>query len=125
MRERLSEGQVRAHLVKRVREIGGEIRKVGWVGRNNAPDELVMLPERFRDLATLGPLMQLCIQAGTAPATTAAHSTFVELKAEGLAATFPNDAHERAQWREHERMRGFGLKVVVIDSIEGVEELLR
>jgi hypothetical protein len=93
------EGQVRAHLVKRVKEVGGEIRKVQWVGRKSAPDELVMLPAISPYHGDDG------------------KSVFVELKATGLAATFPNDAHER--------MRKFGLRVVVIDSIEGVEELLR
>jgi len=101
------EGQVRAHLVKRVKEVGGEIRKVQWVGRKSAPDELVMLPAISPYHGDDG------------------KSVFVELKATGLAATCPNDAHERAQHREHERMRKFGLRVVVIDSIEGVEELLR
>lgn len=40
MRER----EVEAHLVKRVKELGGECRKVGWVGRHGAPDRFVMLP---------------------------------------------------------------------------------
>ena len=121
----LRESKIEAHLIKRVKEIGGETRKVQWIGRDGAPDRLVMLPERFRDLATLSPLMQICIQVGAVPESIPACSMFVELKAEGLAATFPNDAHERTQWREHERMRGYGLRVEVIDSIEGVEELLR
>lgn len=42
MRER----DIEAHLVRRVKELGGEIRKVSWVGRVNAPDRLVLLPER-------------------------------------------------------------------------------
>jgi hypothetical protein len=40
MRER----QIEAYLVKRVKAMGGEVRKVQWVGRNGAPDRLVMLP---------------------------------------------------------------------------------
>lgn len=108
----MREGQVRAHLVKRVKEIGGEIRKVQWVGRKNAPDELVMLPFRW-------------IGHPSWRAKFEARAIFIELKATGLATTFPADAHERAQWREHERMRKFGLRVEVIDSIEGVEDLLR
>jgi hypothetical protein len=42
---------------------------------------------------------------------------WVELKATGVA---PEDY----QLREHKRMRKMGQRVVVIDSIEGVEELL-
>ena len=40
------------------------------------------------------------------------------------AATFPSNDHERQQAREHERMRAMGQRVVVIDSLSGVEELL-
>ena len=96
MRER----EIEAYLVKRVKEVGGECRKVQWIGRHGAPDRLVMLPD-------------------TGNAT-----IWVELKAEGLAALFPHTPHERQQHREHERMRAMGQRVVVIDSIEGVEELL-
>lgn len=42
MRER----DIEAHLVRRVKELGGEIRKVAWPGRRGAPDRLVMLPGR-------------------------------------------------------------------------------
>lgn len=118
------ERDIERHLVKRVKALGGETRKVQWIGRDGAPDRLVMLPERFRDLTTLSPLMQICIQVGAVPESIPARSMFVELKAEGLAATFPNNAHERAQHREHERMRSFGLRVEVIDSLAGVEALL-
>ena len=40
MRERVIE----QHLVRRVKELGGEVRKVGWIGRSGAPDRLVLLP---------------------------------------------------------------------------------
>lgn len=88
MRER----DIEAHLVKRVREIGGEVRKVGWIGRVNAPDRLVMLPGR--------------------------REVWVELKATGETPT-------AQQIREHNRMRRFGLLVKVVDSIDGVEELIK
>ncbi len=91
------ESDVEAHLVKRVKELGGECRKVTWIGRNGAPDRLVMLP---------------------------GVTVWVELKAEGLAALFPHTPHERQQHREHERMRAMGQRVVVIDNYAGVEELL-
>lgn len=44
MRER----NIEAHLVKRVKELGGEIRKTQFVGHPGAPDRFVMLPARTR-----------------------------------------------------------------------------
>lgn len=42
MRER----DIERALVKRVRQLKGEVRKVKWIGRRGAPDRLVMLPRR-------------------------------------------------------------------------------
>ena len=84
------EKDIEKHLTNRVIEVGGEIRKVRWIGRRGAPDRLVMLPNRV---------------------------VWVELKA-------PGKHPESHQQREHDRMRRFGCDVIVIDSIEGVEELL-
>lgn len=39
------ERDIEAYLVKRVKLLGGEVRKVAWVGRRGAPDRLVMLPQ--------------------------------------------------------------------------------
>ena len=86
----MRESQIEKHLVNRVKELGGEVRKVKWLGRDGAPDRIVMMPE------------------GT---------VWVELKA-------PGKKPEPHQAREHERMRKMGQLVVVIDSIEGIEELL-
>jgi hypothetical protein len=97
------ERDIERHLVKRVKELGGEVRKVQWIGRRGAPDRLVMLPPWPADGANLDPIPR---------------STWVELKAPGI----KPEAH---QLREHDRMRAMGQRVVVIDSIEGVEELLR
>jgi hypothetical protein len=102
------ERDIEAHLVKRVEELGGEVRKVKWGGRRGAPDRLVMLP----------------FHAERVGRSSACRTVWVELKAPGKKATFPDDERERAQHREHERMRKMGQCVVVIDSIEGVEELL-
>ncbi len=96
MRER----DIEAHLVRRVKELGGEVRKVKWIGRRGAPDRLVMLPKPAGK--TSWPLSQ---------------AIFVELKAPGKKA-------EPHQLREHKRMQGRGQRVVVIDSIEAIEELL-
>lgn len=41
----MRESQVEAHLVKRVKALGGEVRKVKWIGRRGAPDRVVMLPD--------------------------------------------------------------------------------
>jgi hypothetical protein len=107
------ESQIEKRLVKRVKEEGGLVRKVQWSGVNGAPDRLVMLPgcedggigytDTWRDPATI----------------------WAEIKPPGGAATFPKNAHERAQHREHERMRKMGQRVVVIDSYEQIEELLK
>ena len=98
----MREAEVEAHLVKRVRELGGEVRKVQWIGRNGAPDRLVMLPPELKDGRATSP---------------AYRTIWVELKAPGAKA-------RPSQVREHERMRSMGQRVVVIDSIDGVEELL-
>ena len=42
MRER----DVEQYLVEQVKAKGGEVRKVKWIGRNGAPDRIVMLPDR-------------------------------------------------------------------------------
>lgn len=97
MRER----EIERHLVRRVKEQGGEVRKVQWIGRRGAPDRLVMLP--YGEISNGW--------------TRFATSCWVELKA-------PGKKPEAYQLREHERMRKMGQRVVVIDSLEGVEELL-
>jgi len=104
MRER----DIERHLVKRVKELGGEVRKVKWIGRNGAPDRLVMVATRAR----------FDLPLSNALSVRPALSVWVELKATGV-------KPEPHQIREHIRMRSMGQRVVVIDSIEGVEELLR
>ena len=90
----MRESEIEKYLVKRVKALGGEVRKVSWIGRRGAPDRLVMAPcDHFR-----------------AP-------VWVELKATGKKT-------EPHQVREHARMRKMGQRVVVIDSIEQIEELL-
>jgi hypothetical protein len=93
----MRESDIEEYLVERVRKLGGELRKVKWIGRNGAPDRLVMLPDR---------------------------TVWVELKAPGLAALFPHTPHERQQHREHVRMRAMNQRVEVVDSYQGVDEVL-
>ena len=95
MRER----DIEAYLVKRVKAMGGEVRKVQWVGRRGAPDRLVMLPFAKGD--------QWCHSC----------TIWVELKAPGV-------KPESYQLREHERMRKMGQRVEVIDSLQRVDEVL-
>lgn len=40
----MKESVIERHLVQRVTELGGEVRKVQWIGRRGAPDRFVMLP---------------------------------------------------------------------------------
>jgi streptogramin lyase len=40
----IRESQIERHLVKQVKAMGGEVRKVQWIGRRGAPDRLVMMP---------------------------------------------------------------------------------
>lgn len=100
MRER----DIEDYLVKRVNAMGGEVRKVKWIGRTGAPDRLVMLPVQSRRLVNTGEWSDHI-------------SIWVELKAPGQKA-------KPHQVREHERMRRMGQRVEVIDSLEGVEALL-
>ena len=99
MRER----DIESYLVNRVKAVGGEVRKVQWIGRVAAPDRLVMLPKT----AHHGP-----------------RTIWVELKNPETVKTFPADARERAQAREHRRMRELGQRVEVIGTLEAVEEIL-
>lgn len=101
----MRESLIEKHLVKRVKELGGEVRKVQWIGRNGAPDRLVMLPDRHPEWA-------LCSILELLPQT-----VWVELKATDVKA-------EPHQLREHKRMEALGQRVVVIDSIDAVEALL-
>jgi hypothetical protein len=86
----------RATLEERVKQLGGIVRKVEWIGHRGAPDRMVAWPSR--PLGVSFPF-------------------FVELKA-------PGQKPEPHQEREHARMREAGLNVVVIDSFEGVDALL-
>lgn len=103
----MRESDIEDYLVKRVKAVGGEVRKVQWIGRNSAPDRLVMLP--FKESLYSGRLKT---------------TVWVELKNPETIKTFPADARERAQAREHRRMRELGQRVEVIGTLEGVEALL-
>ena len=116
----MRESDIEAHLVARVKALGGEIRKVVWVGRQGAPDRLVMLPYRSPKLVAAFKHFRLPTD-DIKPSQT----VWIELKNPETIKTFPANAHERKQHREHERMRAMGQRVEVIGTIEQVEELLR
>lgn len=82
------EGKIEKALCDRVKALGGEVRKVQWIGRRGAPDRLVLLPGRH---------------------------VFVELKRLGAVP----EAH---QSREFSRLVMAGFDVVVIDSLEQIDE---
>ena len=108
------EAKIEKYLCDRVKMLGGEVRKVKWIGRRGAPDRLVMLPEVRRRVRHDGP-------KGTTYANKlirAAATIWVELKA-------PGKEPEPHQAREHKRMRDMGQRVEVIDSMEGVDNLLK
>lgn len=92
----MRESAIESYLVKRCTAY--ELRKVKFIARNGAPDRVLMAP--------------------------GGRIVWIEVKAEGLGAKFPSNAHERAQHREHERLRAMGQRVVVIDSLAGVDGLL-
>lgn len=43
----MRENIIEEYLVERVKALGGEVRKLRWVGRRGAPDRLVLLPGRL------------------------------------------------------------------------------
>lgn len=92
----MREASIESYLVRRAREEGDEVRKVKWIGRASAPDRLLLV-----------------------------RKIWVEVKRPGGKAKFPSDARERAQEREHKRLRDAGHRVEIVDSYEGVEELLK
>lgn len=102
--KRILERDIERYLVKRVKELGGEVRKVQWVGQRNAPDRVVMLPMGHWKYGV---------------------SVWVEVKNPETIKTFPANPHERAQAREHERMRTLGQRVEVVGTYEDVERILR
>lgn len=43
----MRESEIERYLARRVGQRGGEVRKVRWIGRRNAPDRLVLLEYAF------------------------------------------------------------------------------
>lgn len=107
------ETDIEGYLVQRVEAIGGMARKFVSPGHDKVPDRLILLPIGRRnggdpDTDSIGYIVGQCV-------------VFVETKKPGELATFPKNAHERGQLREHERLRALGFRVEVIDTKEGVD----
>lgn len=103
----IRERDIEKYLIAAVKKIGGETRKVKWIGRRGAPDRRVMIPSRagFRT-------------GGLAPGAIRPPMLFwAELKA-------PGEKLKPHQVREIGRMRLLGEHVVVIDSFEQIDRLL-
>lgn len=93
----MKESDVEKYLEKVVKSLGGETRKVKWIGRPHAPDRVVMFP--------------------LSPGTVGNHQPviWVELKR-------PGGKARAGQLREHTRMRRLGQNVVVLDSIGAIDK---
>jgi len=89
------ERDIRRELKKRVESYGGEIRAVAWLGRRNAPDVLCLFP--------------LLDEEGW--------HCYVETKAPGGKPT-------AAQQREHERLALANVLLIVISTIEQLNNWL-
>lgn len=89
------EADVESYFVARVEALGGEVRKVQWLGRKNAPDRFVMLP-------------------GSQP------NFWAELKRPG----WKMNPHVAAQFREHDLMRKYDEIVHVISTRAMVDAAL-
>jgi hypothetical protein len=98
----MPERDIRKALKERVEAYGGEIRAMAWLGRRHAPDVLCLFP---LDWSTV----QLTRLRCTHP--------FVECKAPGGKPT-------PAQAREHARMKSAGCDVLVISTLEQLDDWL-
>jgi hypothetical protein len=100
----MRESTVEAHLRKKAAAAGALVRKMIWPGHRGAPDRLVIWPDAALglddSLADGGPQID-----------------FVELKAPGK----KPDPHQE---REHARLRGAGCTVLVLDTVEAVDEYI-
>ena len=100
----MRESTVEMHLRKKATAAGALVRKMIWPGHRGAPDRLVIWSD-----ASLG------LEASRADGDP--RVDFVELKAPGK----KPDPHQE---REHEKLRGAGCTVLVLDTIEKVDEYI-
>lgn len=103
----MAERDIRKALKARVEAYGGEIRAVSWLGRRNAPDVLCLFPMGSKYDGLLDPYEGQRDEL----------HPFIETKA-------PKGKPTAAQSREHERMRAAGCVVLVISTLEQLDEWL-
>lgn len=89
------EGRIRAYLKRQCKASGLEHRKLGWIGRRNAPDEFVFRPDSLHPVCA-----------------------FIECKA-------PGEVPTGGQLREISRLRDAGFQVYVVDCELMVDLALR
>ena len=116
------ESQIEKRLVQRVKDTGGECRKVRWIGRPGATDRVIM---RDGDKEAVDFLKRLGVShlsdedvARVARIVVGQYILWPELKA-------PGKKPEPHQVREHARMRKMGQRVEVVDNYERIEEILK
>lgn len=98
----MRESEVEKYLVKVVESMGGECRKVKWIGRRGAPDRVVMLPLKGPSIYVGDTIWYV------------GDTIWIELKAPGKKPT-------KTQLREHARMRKLGQQFYVLDSIGAID----
>jgi hypothetical protein len=101
----MPERDIRKALKARVESYGGEIRAVAWLGRRNAPDVLCLFPH-----ASPAAFLHR-------PKDYSGFNVWVEAKAPGGKATL-------AQVREHHRMFAAACTVLVISTLDQLDEWL-
>lgn len=89
------ESSVEDYLCDQTKRLGGEVRKVAWLGRKGAPDRLVMLNGRH-------PLIEVKRPPHNGK----------------------REEPRGEQLREHRKLRAAGFEVHVVDTKEGVDILL-
>lgn len=104
----MPERDIRKALKARVEAYGGEVRAVSWLGRRNAPDVLCLFDH---GAATFG------VADAIGRKDWRGFNVWVEAKA-------PKKGPTAAQHREHNRMRGCGCEVVVISTLEQLDNWL-
>lgn len=97
----MPERDIRRALKERVTAYGGEVRAVSWLGRRHAPDVLCLFSETHRK----------------DPAWPDSGMIWVEAKA-------PTGRASAGQLREHERLKQCGATVLVISTLEQLDNWL-
>ena len=99
------EGKIEKALVRRIKDIGGEVRKAMWIAHRGCPDRRAMIPKLWREhLRWVLP----------ASANANGQNPWVECKATG-------EPLEDYQEREHKKMRRHGELVLIIDTLEDID----